>query len=161
MIKFKEYKGEILITGRNKTDAAIINWFIFALGIFFFVSEFNLQNGFLEEFLILLCVALFLLILKYFTRFQIRLSKNYITIKKTFLQIPYLTIKWSFDKIQKVNLSTIQFQKNSLILEIENHEGFENDSLLIIKGKSSYEIGDKEEAQQVFKLIENGIKILK
>lgn len=161
MIKYEEKENEISIKGKNKIDFAIIGWIVFVLGLIFLCSIFKIENGIAEEIIYILGLILVMIFLRSSIRFKIALTKNCLKIKKSFLAIPYLNIEWDFDKVQKTNPLIIQFKKDNQKLEIENFEGFETDCLLIIKGSSRYEIGDKEDAQNIFNYLLNGIETLK
>ncbi|MGB3546041.1 MAG: hypothetical protein WBA17_03655 [Saprospiraceae bacterium] len=161
MIKYEERENEIIIKGKNKTDFAIIGWILFVFGLIVLSLKFKLEDGIFEEIIYIIGIILILFSFKGSIRFKIVLTKNCLKIKKSFLAIPYLNIEWNFDKVQKINPLIVQFKNGNQKLEIENFEGFEIDCLLIIKGKSRYEIGDKEDAQNIFNYLLNGIETLK
>lgn len=161
MIKYEKIENEIFIKGKNKMDFSIIGWIIFVLGAIIFYSIFKIENGITEEVIYIVAIVLILFFLRNLIRFKIILTKNSLKIKKSFLAIPYLNIEWNFDKVQKPNPLIIQFENGNKKLEIENFEGFEVDCLLIVKDKSRYEIGNKEDAQSIFNYLQKGIETLK
>ena len=160
MIQYLKENHNILIKGQNKMDAAWLAWAILLLGIVTFLISINLENGYLTEGIVIVSGILLGLLIKYTIKFEIHLSKNQLLIKKTFLQIPYVKILWPFDRIQKLDSTRILFHQEQAKLEIEDHEGFKVDCLLIVKDKVQYEIGDEEDSKLIFTYLEDGIDSL-
>ena len=160
MIKFHSQSNEVLIEGINKMDSAFLNWMIFFIVTIGCTVFHEMINGFWGGIKIFMISIFVMVIFRMVLRFQIRITKDTVTIKKLFLTIPYLRIKWGFEKVQEVSSSVIYFEKGAQKLEIENHEGFEVDCLLIVANESHFEFGNKEDAEIIFDHLLKGIQIL-
>ncbi|MGI4885525.1 MAG: hypothetical protein ACRYFR_11255 [Janthinobacterium lividum] len=161
MVKFRADGGKALIYGNNKMDCA---WFMLATSIFFTIIILSLAlmtrkiSYILPEFII---AILTIITAKYTINFSIELTKNSIIIKKTILGISYVKIEIQFDNIFYNNqIHFISFQNQEKKVEVENHEGFKVDYLLISTGSKhqeikdwGQEIGNKVDADIIFNYI--------
>jgi hypothetical protein len=113
---------------------------------------------------ILTFILMFILLgnLKHLLNFSISITADKLVVKKLFICIPYLTINQHFDKVlynEKIPILYFQFKQDRV--EIEKFEGFEVDCLLIEVDNKMYELGDKNDADLIFKFIINGLDELK
>ena len=161
MIKFRIENEKIIIYGQNKMAYAWIYLAVLLISIMVCVFM-PFLLGLKPALLFGLIATLFLVVLRHLISFSIIVTSDTFTLKKSFLGIPYLTIKQHFDTVlysEKVPI--FYFQDQHAKIEVENFEGFEVDCLLVKTLDKEYEIGDKDDAALIIKFIMEGLDKLK
>lgn len=151
--------NKVLIEGPNKMDSAFFRWGVFYFFIFFSASYLTaLDTALLLK--AMFPVLLLLFLAKFLFRFQIVIDKNLVKVRKSFLYIRYVNVKFVFDEVRKVDATTIRFEKGDDSLVFENHNGFEIDTFLVIFNRRDYEIGDGYDSAVIFVKVVEAIESL-
>ena len=158
MVDYKVQNHKAIVKGKNKIDLGFILWVTFSIGFSAFLSVLKHTEDISELMMLMSTVVILFVLVMISVRFQIELTKNHVLVRKTLFGINYTTIKCAFDTIQLSDSRIVFIERGQEVLQITNHEGFEIDGLLAVKGDSRYEIADKKEAEKAFELLTLRIK---
>lgn len=158
-ISSKSTKDGKVISGPNRMDAAWIQLLVVVLAVILItssLSELELLVMFGAGLLALVLVFIIHLLL----RFKIEVQPGLVSFEKRFAFIPYTRIDFPFSQVKLIHNAILEFESEGQAVIFENHEGFEVDTFLVSTQDKNYEVGNKRDAEIIFRELLEGVKLL-
>lgn len=158
MLKCQTSQSVISIRGNDRMQLGMFAVYVSFAAVIVGVAVWLITRNMWFGLVAMIIIPFSLTFLKSLLQFQIVVTRNTMSAYKSFMGFRYASISHTFDKVlinEQIKLLT--FQGVGSKVEIEQHEGFELDALLISSGNRTFEFGDKDESANMFDAIRVGL----